>query len=114
MNPVIHHSPNPPMPLVVPSTPGGEDSVTSSRCGQSTLNEPISDNGPNDNPGSTSGCELDCEIVTKSVFEVNSEPEEQEEQEEWPLDAVTDIFAGLYLPSCKVDAVYGPMPVGMD
>lgn len=102
------------MPLVVPSTPGGEDSVTSSRCGQSTLNEPISDNGPNDNPGSTSGCELDCEIVTKSVFEVNSEPEEQEEQEEWPLDAVTDIFAGLYLPSCKVDAVYGPMPVGMD
>ncbi|CAG7962584.1 unnamed protein product [Penicillium nalgiovense] len=112
--PVIHHSPNPPMPLVVPSTPGGEDSVTSSRCGQSTLNEPISDNGPNDNPGSTSGCELDCEIVTKSVFEVNSEPEEQEEQEEWPLDAVTDIFAGLYLPSCKVDAVYGPMPVGMD
>ncbi|OQE20797.1 hypothetical protein PENFLA_c016G02671 [Penicillium flavigenum] len=115
MNPLIHHSPNLPMPLVVPSTPGDEDSVTSSRCEQSTLTEHISDNDPNYNPDSTSGSELDCEIVTKTVskvvFEVDSEPEEQEE---WPVDAVTDIFAGLYLPSSKLDAAYGPMPEEMD
>ncbi|KAJ6189398.1 hypothetical protein N7519_004306 [Penicillium mononematosum] len=114
VNPLIYHSPNPPMPLVVPSTPRDEESVTSSRCEQSTLTEPISDNDPNDNPGSTSGSELDCEIVTKSakvVFEVDSEPEEQEE---WPVDAVTDIFAGLYLLSSKLDAAYGPMPEEMD
>ncbi|KAJ5230673.1 hypothetical protein N7489_011381 [Penicillium chrysogenum] len=115
MNHLTHHSPNQPMPLVVPSTPGDQDSVTSSRCEQSTLTEPTSGNGPNDNPGSTSGSEHNCGIVTTSVsevvFEVDSEPEEQEE---WPVDAVTDIFAGMYLPSSKLDAAYGPMPEEMD
>ncbi|KAJ5374930.1 hypothetical protein N7517_006936 [Penicillium concentricum] len=104
-----HHPGNRVMPLVAPSTPGGDDSVKSTRCEQPTQTEPTSDNDPDVNPDFTSG--PDCEIVSESVSEFDSEPEDQEE---WPMDAVTDIFAGLYLPSSKLDAAYGPMPEGMD
>lgn len=105
------YPPNPPMPLVAPPTPHGNDSGKPSRCEQSTQTEPISQNDPDISPDFTSGSRPDCEIVSKSVSEVDSEPEDQEE---WPVDAVTDIFAGLYLPSSKLDAAYGPMSEEMN
>ncbi|KAJ5522014.1 hypothetical protein N7527_006129 [Penicillium freii] len=86
----------------------GDESGNPARCEQSTQTEPVSDNDTDVNPDFTSrsGSGPDCEVVSKSVPEVDSEPEDQEE---WPVDAVTDIFAGLYLPSSKLDAAYGPM-----
>ncbi|KAJ5597760.1 hypothetical protein N7537_007844 [Penicillium hordei] len=50
-------------------------------------------------------------IVSKSASEVDSKPENLAE---WPFDAITDIFTGLYLPLSELDAVYGPMPEEMD
>jgi hypothetical protein len=67
----------------------------------------LSDDYSNDNPDFASESGSDCKIESKPVSEVDSEPEDQEE---WPVDAVTDIFAGLYLPSSRLDAAYGPMP----
>lgn len=99
------------MPLVAPSTPGSDHSLKSSRCEQSTQIEPTSDNDPDVNPDFTSGSGPDCENVSQSVSEIDSEPEDQEE---WPIDAVTDIFAGQYLPSSNLDAAYGPISEGMD
>ena len=96
------------MTLTPPSITRGDESGTSSRCERSTQTEPVSNNDTDLNPDFTSGSGSghDCEVVSKSVSEVDSEPEDQEE---WPVDAVTDIFAGLYLPSSKLDAAYGPM-----
>ncbi|KXG50799.1 Zinc finger, C2H2 [Penicillium griseofulvum] len=66
----------------------------------------LSDDDSNDDPDFASESGSDCKIVSKPVSEVDFEPEDQEE---WPVDAVTDIFAGLYLPSSRLDAAYGPM-----
>ncbi|KAJ5961933.1 hypothetical protein N7501_006874, partial [Penicillium viridicatum] len=104
----IHPAPDQPMTLTPPSITRGDESGNPSRCEQSTQTGPVSDNDTDVNPDFTSGSGSgpDCEVVSKSVSEVDSEPEDQEE---WPVDAVTDIFAGLYLPSSKLDAAYGPM-----
>ncbi|KAJ5169526.1 uncharacterized protein N7500_002309 [Penicillium coprophilum] len=90
---------------------GGDDFVKSSRCEKSTQTEPVFYNDLNVNHSVTSGSGPDYKKVSKFVFEVDSE---DEDQEEWPVDAVTDIFAGLYLPSSRLDAAYGPMPGEMD
>lgn len=103
------------MPLTLPSIAPRDKSGKPSRCKRSTRTERVSDNdtdaNPDANPDFTSGSASavsapDREIVSKSASEVDSEPEDQEE---WPVDAVTDIFAGLYLPSSKLDAAYGPI-----
>ncbi|KAJ5203039.1 hypothetical protein N7449_005118 [Penicillium cf. viridicatum] len=110
-DPGIHFPPDQLMPLTAPSITRGDDSGNRSRCGQSTQTEPVSDNDTDVSPDFTSGSGPDREIVSKSASEVDSEPEDLEE---WPVDAVTDIFAGLYLPSSKLDAAYGPMSEEMD
>ncbi|OQE43419.1 hypothetical protein PENCOP_c003G01030 [Penicillium coprophilum] len=93
-------------PLGTPSAPGGDDFVKSS-SEKSTQPEPAFYNDLNVNHDFTSTSGPACKEVSKFVFEVDSE---DEDQEEWPVDAVTDIFAGLHLPSSKLDAAYGPMP----
>ncbi|KAF4768629.1 hypothetical protein HAV15_002918 [Penicillium sp. str.  len=111
--PGIYLPPDKPMPLTPPSIAPGDESGKPSRCERSTRTEPVSDNDADANPDFTSGSASapDCEIVSKSASEVDSEPEDQEE---WPVDAVTDIFAGMYLPSSKLDAAYGPISEEMD
>lgn len=104
------------MPLTLPSIAPRDKSGKPSRCKRSTRTERVSDNdtdaNPDFTPGSASAVSApDREIVSKSASEVDSEPEDQEE---WPVDAVTDIFAGLYLPSSKLDAAYGPISEQMD
>ncbi|CAI7624197.1 unnamed protein product [Penicillium glandicola] len=100
-----------PITLAVPSKSGGDGSGKPSKRDQATQTEPVSENGHDVNPGFTSGSGPDCYIVSNSMSKVDSEPEDKED---WPMDAVTDIFAGLYLPSSKLDAAYGPMPEEMD
>lgn len=103
------------MPLTHSSIAPGE-SGKPSRRERSTRIEPVSDNDTDASPDFTSGSASaasapDREIESMSASEVDSEPEDQEE---WPVDAVTDIFAGLYLLSSKLDAAYGPISEEMD
>ncbi|KAL2699879.1 hypothetical protein AAEP93_008402 [Penicillium crustosum] len=104
------------MPLTPSSIAPGDKSGKSSRHELSTRTEPVSDNDTDANPDFTSGSASaasapDREIESMFASEVDSEPEDQEE---WPVDAVTDIFAGLYLLSSKLDAAYGPISEEMD
>ncbi|CAI7621743.1 unnamed protein product [Penicillium palitans] len=115
-DPGTYLPPDEPMPLTLPSIAPRDKSGKPSRCKRSTRTERVSDNdtdaNPDFTPGSASAVSApDREIVSKSASEVDSEPEDQEE---WPVDAVTDIFAGLYLPSSKLDAAYGPISEQMD